>query len=65
MCICNQLRESDLRLLAQEGLGFEDIQGLTNCATVCGSCREFAEAVVSEVYRTRPAPAVLPLTLSR
>jgi bacterioferritin-associated ferredoxin len=64
VCICNRLREGELRSLAEEGLGFEDIQALTNCGTVCGSCQEFAEDLVSQVHRTRPVSAVLPLAVS-
>ena len=64
VCICNRLRESELRSLAEEGLGFEDIQALTNCAAVCGSCREFAEDLVSQVQRARPVSVVLPLMVT-
>lgn len=64
VCICNRLRESDVRSLAEEGLGFEDIQALTNCGAVCGSCREFAEDVVSAVHGSRTVAAVLPLVRS-
>ncbi|MFW5816522.1 MAG: (2Fe-2S)-binding protein [Wenzhouxiangella sp.] len=50
VCICNRLREDTIRSLAQEGLGFDEIQALTGCSSVCGSCREFAEEVVLSVH---------------
>ena len=61
ICICNQLRESQVRSLAEEGLGFDEIQALTNCAAVCGSCREFAEEVISSAHRGRPVSVSLPM----
>lgn len=63
VCICNRLRESDVRSLALEGLGFEDIQALTNCGALCGSCREFAEEVISTVHQSRSVSVVLPLVV--
>lgn len=55
VCICNRLREAEIRSLAEEGMSFEDIQALTNLSSVCGSCREFAEELVSGA---RHIPAV-------
>lgn len=56
VCICNRLKEDTIRSLAQEGLGFDEIQALTGCSSVCGSCREFAEEVVLSVH-ARPQQA--------
>ncbi|MEE4637138.1 MAG: (2Fe-2S)-binding protein [Wenzhouxiangella sp.] len=50
VCICNRLKEDTIRSLAQEGLGFAEIQALTGCSSVCGSCREFAEEVIVSVH---------------
>ena len=61
VCICNRLREADVRSLADEGLGFDEIQSLTNCGAVCGSCREFAEEVISNAHRARPVALALPM----
>jgi bacterioferritin-associated ferredoxin len=64
VCICNRLRESDVRSLAEEGLGFDEIQSLTNCGAVCGSCREFAEEVISSACRNHVGNVILPMVSS-
>lgn len=61
VCICNRLRESEIRSLAEEGMSFEDIQALTNLSSVCGSCREFAEEVVSGALHLPTLAGQLPL----
>jgi bacterioferritin-associated ferredoxin len=61
VCVCNALREDAVRVLAEEGLSFEEIQSITGCSGNCGSCREYAEALV-ESSRLRPRPqASLPI----
>jgi bacterioferritin-associated ferredoxin len=64
ICICNRLREAELRSLAEEGLGFDEIQAVTHCGTTCGSCREFAEDLIAQVHRARPVVAVLPVMVT-
>ncbi len=59
VCVCNALKVDTVRCLAAEGLSFEEIQAITNCAGNCGSCREFAETVVDSVHQT--TPSTLPL----
>ena len=49
VCICNRITEGTVRTLAEEGLGFDAIQAMTGCSSTCGSCREFAEEVISSV----------------
>lgn len=49
VCICNQIKEGTVRALAEEGLGFDEIQALTGCSSTCGSCQEFAEQVIVSV----------------
>ncbi|HMA98709.1 MAG TPA: (2Fe-2S)-binding protein [Wenzhouxiangella sp.] len=56
VCVCNQLKEETIRSLAEEGLGFDEIQALTGCSSTCGSCREYAEDFILSVHaRTSPA----------
>ena len=50
VCICNQIKEGTIRSLAEEGLGFDEIQALTGCSSTCGSCREFAEELIVSVH---------------
>ncbi len=49
VCICNRLKEDLIRSLAEQGLGFEEIQAITGCSSTCGSCRTFAEELVLSV----------------
>ncbi len=49
VCICNRLKEDLIRSLAEQGLGFEEIQAVTGCSSTCGSCRSFAEDLVLSV----------------
>ncbi|TVQ29297.1 MAG: (2Fe-2S)-binding protein [Wenzhouxiangella sp.] len=48
ICVCNALPEETVRTLAREGMSFEEIQAVTGCSSCCGSCREFAEAVIEQ-----------------
>lgn len=58
VCICNRLKEDTIRSLAEQGLGFEEIQAVTGCSNTCGTCRAYAEELVISVQlRThRPIP---------
>ena len=49
VCMCNALRESDLRDAVASGArtGAEAFSAL-GCETVCGSCIEYAEAIARE-----------------
>lgn len=49
VCICNRLREDLIRSLAEQGMGFEEIQAVTGCSNTCGSCRSYAEELVLSV----------------
>lgn len=49
VCICNRLKEDTIRSLAEQGLGFDEIQAVTGCSNTCGSCRAFAEELVLSV----------------
>lgn len=61
VCVCNALKEDTVRSLAEEGLSFDDIRDITGCSSNCGSCQEYAEALVNTTRsQSRPA-AVLPL----
>lgn len=53
VCICNRLKEDLIRSLAEQGLGFEEIQAITGCSSNCGSCRSYAEDLVLSA-QTRP-----------
>jgi len=48
VCVCNAIKADTIRALASEGLSFEEIRALTNCAGNCGSCLEFAQTVVEQ-----------------
>jgi bacterioferritin-associated ferredoxin len=52
VCICNRIKEGTVRALAEEGLGFDEIQALTGCSSTCGSCQEFAEELIVSVQAT-------------
>jgi len=60
VCVCNALNAETLRSLAAQGLSFDEIQAVTNCAGNCGSCLEFAESII-ESTRRRPIAECLPL----
>ena len=49
VCMCNALKESDLREAVARGArtGAEAFSAL-GCETVCGSCIEFADAIARE-----------------
>ncbi|MFP4207155.1 MAG: bacterioferritin-associated ferredoxin [Wenzhouxiangella sp.] len=64
VCICNRLKEDTIRSLAEEGLGFDEIQALTGCSSTCGSCREFAEELIVSVHARAHRPAVLKVLAS-
>lgn len=49
VCICNRLKEDLIRSLAEQGMGFEEIQAVTGCSSTCGTCRSFAEELVLSV----------------
>lgn len=49
VCICNRLKEDLIRSLAEQGMGFGEIQALTGCSNTCGSCRSHAEDLVLSV----------------
>ncbi len=49
VCICNRLKEGTIRELAEQGMGFDEIQAVTGCSNTCGSCRQFAEELVLSV----------------
>jgi bacterioferritin-associated ferredoxin len=61
VCICNRLKEETIRSLAEEGLGFDEIQALTGCSNTCGSCREYAEDFILAVHAS--ASPVMPLKI--
>jgi bacterioferritin-associated ferredoxin len=48
VCVCNAINAETIRTLATEGLSFDEIRALTNCAGNCGSCLEFAESLVEQ-----------------
>ncbi len=49
VCICNRLKEDMIRSLAEQGMGFEEIQAITGCSSTCGTCRSYAEDLVLSV----------------
>jgi len=59
VCICNRLKEDMIRSLAEQGLGFEEIQAITGCSNTCGSCRSFAEELVLSVQMRAHRPISL------
>jgi len=59
VCVCNAVKAQTIKDLADEGLSFDEIQAVTNCAGSCGTCLEFAEALVSQ-SRHKPL-ATLPV----
>lgn len=61
VCICNRLNEDTIRSLAEEGLGFDEIQAMTGCSSTCGSCREFAEELIGSVHAQAPTVTPLPI----
>ena len=61
VCVCNALKEETVRLLAAEGLSFEEIQDITGCAGSCGSCLEFAESLVRRSQAQVSRSNVIPL----
>ncbi len=61
VCVCNALKEDTVRALAEEGLSFKDICNITGCSSNCGSCQEYAEALVSACQSPHRPAAVLPL----
>lgn len=46
VCICNRLKEDQIRSLAEQGMSFEEIQAITGCSNTCGSCQMYAEELV-------------------
>ena len=59
VCICNRLKEDLIRSLAEQGMGFEEIQAVTGCSSTCGSCQSYAEELVLSVQLR--AHQVIPL----
>ncbi|MGY6553935.1 MAG: (2Fe-2S)-binding protein [Wenzhouxiangella sp.] len=49
VCICNRLKEDLIRSLAEQGMGFDEIQAVTGCSNTCGSCKAYAEDLVLSV----------------
>ncbi|MFU8833007.1 MAG: bacterioferritin-associated ferredoxin [Wenzhouxiangella sp.] len=64
VCVCNALKEETVRTLADEGLSFEEIQQVTGCSATCGSCLEFAEALVASVQGEAHRPPTLSLVVN-
>ena len=54
VCLCNAITESQIRDAADNGV--DDLWGLQaelGVATNCGSCKEFASAILTEKRRAR------------
>jgi len=63
VCVCNAIKVDTVQDLAAEGLSFEEIQAVTNCAGNCGSCLEFAETII-EQSRRKPSASLPVFVLS-
>jgi len=49
VCLCNSVRDRDLRQAAEGGVrSFEELQVATRVATCCGHCEDFARQVFDE-----------------
>lgn len=57
VCVCNAVRDRDLRQAAQSGCrSFSEVQALTKVATCCGRCEPMAREVFDQALeRQRPA----------
>lgn len=64
VCICNRLKEGTIRELAEQGLGFDEIQAVTGCSNTCGSCRQFAEELIVSVQIRAHRPMPLDVLVS-
>ena len=58
VCVCNAVRDRDLRQAAQSGCGsFRERQALTKVATCCGRCEPLAREVFGQALdRAQPQP---------
>ena len=49
VCLCNCVRDRDLRQAAEAGVrSFDELQARTRVATCCGHCEDFARQVFDE-----------------
>jgi bacterioferritin-associated ferredoxin len=56
VCICNAVTEKMIRVAAADGASsLDDLQRMTGCSTVCGSCADLAEDVLRRARRQVPA----------
>ena len=56
VCICNAITDKMIRAAAAEGASsLTDLQRMTGCSSVCGSCAELAEEVLHGARRQIPA----------
>lgn len=53
ICICNQVSDSQIRNLVDEGKSLEDIIFLTGASTQCGSCLDSLKDLVSKQLESR------------
>lgn len=43
ICVCNAVRESDLKKAVASGLSFAEFRAETNCSNTCGTCLSDAQ----------------------
>lgn len=54
VCVCNAVRDRDLRKAAESGCSsFRELQALTKVATCCGRCEPMAREVFNEALDPR------------
>lgn len=62
VCVCNAVTERTIRTLVADGYDtLNEIQALTGCAGSCGTCRDYAEAVIAHAVAQPEFPRRLPL----
>jgi bacterioferritin-associated ferredoxin len=58
ICICNAVTENAIRQCVKAGTcSFSDLQGELGVAAGCGSCTQFAVAILDEELERAPATA--------
>ena len=56
VCVCNAITEKMIRAAAADGASsLDDLQRMTGCSSVCGSCADLAEQVLHGARRQVPA----------
>jgi bacterioferritin-associated ferredoxin len=59
VCLCNAVTESTIRELVEDGYAtLNEIEAVTGCSGACGTCRDHAERIISEVLDGPRIPVV-------